>query len=43
MRRVLPFLLLAALCALAGCENSSYQAPAYSLGKCYWQPYLPNC
>ena len=42
MRRVLPFVLLA-LFALAGCENSSYQAPAYSLGKCFWQPYLPNC
>jgi hypothetical protein len=43
MGRVLPF-LFAALLALSACEGGNhYEPPAYSLGKCFWQPYLPNC
>jgi hypothetical protein len=39
------FLLAAlAIAALGACEGGgSYQAPAYNLDKCFWQPWLPNC
>jgi hypothetical protein len=44
-RRALPVLLAAlAVIALTACEGgSSYQAPAYNLDKCFWEPWRPNC
>jgi hypothetical protein len=37
-------LLLAALAGLTACEGGgTYQAPAYNLDRCFWEPWLPNC
>jgi hypothetical protein len=38
------FAVALALAALSACEGGgSYQAPAYNLDKCFWEPWRPNC